>query len=231
VSEPFYLGAYWGPRKEAVASCADRLAACLSGLARASELVGTWYLKANRKSEMTKAPVSIEPEALATLLQAGQNRRDVDREPILELGFSVAMWNGDYKRAVGMSVKCGAWSTVVPNSFVLSLPSIDDGAAELYAPDVAQELIRSVVTAWEPEWATFTSHSLREAQQLAPGAPVLGWATYLASRDGVSEPQVPSGVSSEPLGAGVLVRVGQDPMQLSEPVLLAARGALNLMGR
>jgi hypothetical protein len=94
--------------------------------------------------------VSVDAEALTEPLRSGQNRRDVDGTSIPELGFSAGLWNGDFKRAGAFSVKCGAWSPVVPNSFVLNLPAADDGAAELYQPETAKALMRAVTGSWEP---------------------------------------------------------------------------------
>lgn len=223
MSDPFYLGAYWGPRREDPEQCADRLSRCLVGLASDSELLDAWFPKANRRSKATGAPVSVDSSALAALFRSGQNRRDADGSPIAELGLSVALWNGDFKRAVGLSVKCGAWSPVVPNSFVLSLPAADDGGSELYQPETARTMMRAVIASWEPEWATWTSHALREVQQPEPGAPVLGWATYLSSGRAVAEVGLPQGVEVEPIGAGVLLTVGRSPAEVPTSLLLATR--------
>lgn len=164
-------------------------------------------------------------EELEELLLAGQNRRDMDRVPIPELGFSAGLWNGDFERGVGLSVNCGVWSRVVPNSFVLKLPKVGE-AVELYTAQTAMAVFRVVVDAWEPEWATWSSAALRELQGAEPPAKVMGWATYLSSRDALEDVDAPEGVEVAAAGSGVLVTVGDDPGEVSETRLLAAREAL-----
>lgn len=225
MSSAFYLGAYWGQRHESPEACGDRLAQCLTSLASHTDVVATWYLKANRKAEATQAPVSVDADALTALLRLGQNRRDTDGTPIIELGFSAALWNGDLEHAAGLMVQCGAWSPVVSNRFVLDLPSDSDGVTELFLPETARDMLRAVINSWEPEWATWTSDALREVQKAAPGAPVFGWMTYLSSRE-VSDADVPAGVEVEPFGAGVLVTLGERPGDISESLLVASRDSL-----
>jgi hypothetical protein len=161
------------------------------------------------------------------LLRAGENRRDVDSSPISELGFSTGLWNGDFDRPVGLSNKCGAWSSAVPNSFVLNLPPALGTTTGLYEPETARGMLEAVVDAWEPKWATWTSHSLREAQGAQIGVPVLGWATYLSSRMGIPAEDIPQGVEIEPFRPGVLVTIGESPSQVDESALLAGRAFLS----
>lgn len=225
MSERFYLGAYWGPRRERVDQCARRLARCLAGLGRHSEILAAWCLKADRTSAM-ESPVSMDEGELARLLRSGENRRDVNAAPIPELGFSAGLWNGDFERSVGLSTKCGAWSSAVPNSFVLNLPPAEQGAIGLHEPETAKAILGVVIEAWEPEWATWTSHYLREVQDAVVGTPVLGWATYLSFRMGIPDEGIPSDVEIEPLGPGVLVTIGESPRHVSESALLTTRSFL-----
>lgn len=76
MTEPFYLGAYWGPRAESVASCAEKLAACLRHLQSGSPLLGIWYEKGRRLPDAKRRPVDTSPSNLKPLLTEGVNRRD-----------------------------------------------------------------------------------------------------------------------------------------------------------
>lgn len=181
VTDPHYLGAYWGPRAESAASCAERLAVCLQRLERCSPLLGGWYERADRRSEAAPRSVNTSPSSLSLLLSEGVNRRDADGEAMTHLGFSAGLWNRQSRAAVGLSVHCGA-STASPgvmNSFVLDLPTPDE-ASQLFELGTARRMVEAVASAWEPDWATFTSYELHDAVDPAPRQPVPGWITYLS---------------------------------------------------
>jgi hypothetical protein len=180
--EPFYLGAYWGARRESVDACTERLASCLAGLARCSASLSGWSTKAGRG----RGGVAVEGAdvgALRDLLPAGVHRRDADESPIEELGFSLGLWNGDRDAPVGLSVTCGSWTATpgVMNSFVLALPSPGE-AEQLYGREAALCLMRAAVTAWQPDWATLTSCELADALDAPTREPSLGWITFLGDQ-------------------------------------------------
>ncbi len=113
------------------------------------------------------------------------NRRDVDSSVVEELGFSVGLWNGDLKAAIGLSVSCGGWVSVpgVMNAFNLDLPTPGEGSGgQLYERDTALAIMRAVVEAWDPDWATLTSYGLAGAVDAGPRKPIVGWITFLADR-------------------------------------------------
>lgn len=62
----------------------------------------------------------------------------------------------------------------------------------------------AVVEAWEPDWATFASHRLREVVDPAPRQPVTGWITYLSPRGRKPVPTHEDAVV-EPAGEGVML--------------------------
>ncbi|MGH8884623.1 MAG: Imm52 family immunity protein [Egibacteraceae bacterium] len=217
-SDPFYLGAYWGPRSEPVQVCARRLTRCLESLGTVSEILGSWYLTGHTLQAAQRYPVAIEASALVDVLLAGQNRRDADKSVITELGYSASVWNGNAKAPAGVRVTCGAYTTapgLVSNTFVLDLPAPDQASA-LYEPVLARKLMQAVVDAWEPDWAVLVSDSLRDAQQPRPRQPVIGWMTYLSSCQGTF-PTLPNGVLAESMGKGTLILFDERPCVLTAP--------------
>ena len=224
--DPFYVGAYWGARPESSHRCAERFARCAARLGDIDEVLGSWYRQgANRAA--AKMPVDLDPEPLSRLLSQGQNRRDVGGEVIQELGFSFALWNGAIP-AVGMSGTVGAHPATpgVLNSFVLDLPPPSPAARRLYEPRAAEAVFDAVIEAWEPDWATWTSHALRSAQDAAPREPVVGWITYLCA----SALKNSVGIAARPLLRGVVIRVGEDVTGAEEKKVLAMRARLSKAG-
>ena len=220
----FYLGAYWGCRKESASECGQRLARCIAGLGAVDPVLGSWFLKGwSRKS--AKTPVDASAVALGELFAKGRNRRDFGGEVIEELGFSVGMWNRA-KPEVGLSAGVGMYTPVVPNCFVLDFPAPDGDALRLFDPDAARAIFTIVVEAWEPAWATWTSRRLREAQDDAAQVPVVGWLTYLRPAVRVDVP----GATKWPLLDGSVVMIGRDATAVSEEAVRKARRRLSKAG-
>lgn len=118
------VGVYWVARQESLDACAERLRRHFDLLSGLSEWTRVWY---RRPNSVLKGSV---PTALAThddlvrLLARGVNRRDDNREPIVDLGWSVRLWNG---RSSGnpcqTNVRCGCYSPRIGNSAILTLES------------------------------------------------------------------------------------------------------------
>lgn len=178
--ESTYVGAYWGNRPESAKEGAERLAHCRAALARVDEALASWYKKgASRTTANT--PVASDSRSLAELLERGRNRTDVGREVIQELGFSFDLWNRS-RPEVGLNGLVGAYPSVgrIVNTFVLSFyASAQPEAARIYTDASAKAVMKAVVEAWEPDWATWSTSRLRDAQPVEPREPVVGWYTYL----------------------------------------------------
>lgn len=202
------------------------MARCLTELGGIDPVLASWFRRGASRAA-AKTPVSLSPTNLGALFERGRNRRDFGGEAIEELGFRVGMWNRA-RPAVGLSVHAGSFSTHpgILNSFVLNVPGPDDGAGALYQPAEAAAIFEAVVQAWEPEWATWTTHEWREAQSPAPRQPVIGWFTYLAAPVSVALP----GTVSRPVPGGTIITIGQDMSHVAEAVVLDARARLSQVG-
>lgn len=215
--DAFYVGAYWGPRSESVGGCAQQLALCLSRLGEAHPALATWFRQGMSRAEASSGgPVGTSAEALESMLKAGRNRRDTDGQVISELGFSLSLWNNNPAEA-SFSVTCCIAPAVdfMKNCFVLSLPKPVGVAAELYDPEIVRSVFCSVVDIWDPQWATFTNPSMREAQYKDHGHPIGGWMTYVS---GVRKAKVDevTGLSAEEFSNGTLLVAGANPLQMSD---------------
>lgn len=224
--EPFYLGAYWGSRKESSLRCGQRMAGCIARLSKIDEALGSWFRRGVSKAA-AKTPVELDAESLGKLLAQGVNRRDVGGDAIEELGFSIGLWNRA-RPAVGLSATVGAHPSFqgVLNSFVLDFPPPEAEALRIYEPSLAEAIFNAVVEAWEPDWATWTTHALRNAQGAAAREPVAGWMTYLKAPVPVALP----GATSRPLLGGTVITIGQDVNGAGDQAVLDIRGRLAQIG-
>lgn len=207
LSGPFLLRAYWGARVETVDACAERLAGCLGDLADISEVFDGWFRKGGSKSAASRQSVGQTVGEMRQLLLAGKQRRDVDGGVMDELGFSVSLWNRR-SPAVAWSLTCGASPAAgvgVLNHFVIDWPERAAGDASLVKDaQTARNVMLSVVRSWEPDWATWTSDALRDAQQAEPRQPVLGLLTYLSESRLVPSLEMPE-TTVERVGSGHLI--------------------------
>jgi hypothetical protein len=182
--ENYYLGAYWGSRKESSLECAERTLALLQGLSFCDEAFQRWFQRGRSRHDALARPIELDRQVLQQLFERGVNRRD-ERSVIEDLGFRIGLWNGGADdEAVGLSALCGCFASTgmprIPNSCTLDLPSKGRVAERVLRADVLLDVIRSVVRAFEPDYAVVTSDAFRDLVGIPePGRPLLGWITFL----------------------------------------------------
>jgi hypothetical protein len=228
MTETTYIRAYCGPRPEPVDACAGRLAKFMESLSEIDPLLASWFETGYSLKSARARKVEPRPRVLRELLLAGQARRDDPARSVMsDLGFRIGLWNGNDTQ-VGLSTICGAAPSVpgILNAVVVDLPEAEGPALSLYQPRTGLAILKAIIAAWEPSWATWTSDRLRNAQQPKPGQVVVGWATYLASRPPVRGSNLPPEAVVEPFGAGVLITIGDDPASAPESSILAVRDFL-----
>ncbi|RKG78860.1 Imm52 family immunity protein [Corallococcus terminator] len=200
--ETYYAGVYWGPRKESAGECARRTADFLNRLAQYDPFLAHWYKPARSHKDARKHPLM--PPDVASLTELF--RRGVNREsggPAIEpLGYTFWFGNGggDYDSA-DLRILCGCYDEAVLNSCVLKLPTLGHGANadRVLTSPVLTGAVRSMVLAWEPDWAFATSHAYeRQSRESDSAAFSLGWITYLSRRLG-PVPPLPVPVRTEPV--------------------------------
>lgn len=159
-----FVGAYWPAREETRAQVAARIVRFLSAIGRESDVLARWYSTSASKP-VAHARIAVDLEAIARRLRI--NRRDAAGEPIPELGFALAAWNGD---SVSLCGTFGSYSPWLWNAVVLS-PDVELTDACWKA------LLDAAVRAFEPEHAVVTSVDwLDQAGVMHPWE--AGWFTY-----------------------------------------------------
>jgi len=217
MSEAFYLGAYWGPRIESLDECADRLTEYLARLGRLHGAYANWFKRGRSMAEASRNRVSIDRETIIHTLELGATRSQFTGEIVEDLGYRVGLWNNNDSVPVGFSALCGSNPRTVnfKNCVVLNLPEPESSGTALYSPDLVQSVFRATVECWDPEWATFSSSSMRSRQEQGPTRPVVGWMTYLSGK-GVESSSKQQSVECTSFFKGRIVTAGEDPLQMSE---------------
>jgi hypothetical protein len=161
------VGTYWPQRRESKEQAAKRIGRFLDAMSTANgSLFEQWFLKGRSKAS-ANAVLSTDVSTLAAALES--NRRDVGGEEIAELGFNLAIWNGE---SGSFEATVGAFSPHVSNSAV----SIADGAPSLTRSDW-KRVLEAAIEAFDPEHAIVTTH---ENWKQSESCPSLGsWLAYL----------------------------------------------------
>lgn len=148
----YFAGAYWGPRSQSRAACAQRISAFIGSLARIDGALGAWFRKIPTREAARIAfgstPADIEP------LLKGQ-RRDIGGEAMTALGFNFAAWNGNDGLTASMAATCGASVPMLRNSVVPSFEPISSSS-----PDSLQQILRAAVEAFQPTGGLAASNEL-----------------------------------------------------------------------
>lgn len=232
-ADSYYVGAYWGPRKESPRECAERTSTFLNLLAACDPFLSHWYKPARSRKDALKHPL-MPPDVptLAEMFQRGVNREKGG--PVFEdLGFSFWFGNGGSGAdSVDLRIKCGDYCGATPNSCILKLPRQGPNAERLLTAPMMAAVLRMMEVAWAPDWAVATSANFRDVlSEDGPTGTFVGWVTYLSRHRG-TVPPLPAPVRIEPVENGSLVILTPARLTASDPEHVAlARRVRELLAR
>ena len=170
VDEELIARGFWGPRQEDVGQVARELGAFIAGL---DEVLGekiSWSSPA-----LPGKPLEERDNALQAISDAFRENIDA---PHLGISQSYrARGNRIKTAAITMIVGGYSESAKVRNSFVVKWRGADIAT-------LADPILRTLVSAWDPDWAAVTSRSftdaLAEVQPAGKPGPKLGYLSYLS---------------------------------------------------
>lgn len=232
--DSYFVGAYWGPRKESPEECARRGVAFLNSLAEHDPLLAHWNRIPKPRGRGRKTPLM--PPDVATLTEAF--RRGVNQEPggpaIERLGLTVGAYNdGVRQEYASLSMRCGSYAEGASNLCFLTLPSQGSSAERIFTPPVLSGAVRSMALAWDPDWAVAMSRTHRDLDdQGGRDNAWLGWVTYFARQRG-TVPPLPAPVRIEPVDdKGTLIILTPERFTVANPEHVAlSRRVRELLAR
>jgi len=223
--ETYYLGAYWGARREDAEACAQRLATLVRLLAPVDPLFASWFKGSKSLKQSLTRPLELDLPSLQKYLQRNLMRDD-RRIPMEDLGFSVALWNGHQGGDHAfLHMRCGGYSEFTGNSCVLDTRHEGPVSERVLSTSFQVQALRAMATAWDPDWGVGMSQTHRDI--IGPKCPdvLVGWVTYLSRRLG-RLPPLPTPVRIEPVeDRGALVILTPERFTAANPehVALAER--------
>jgi hypothetical protein len=217
MQEMYYVGAYWGVRKETALECAQRAELFFHLLARCDPSFAQWYRAGRRiPRELPGCPVHPDAKEWEKLFLRGRSRTDYG-DVIEDLGFREHVWNAK-KEHTRLHLHCGAYSPWgAGNNCLLYPPTKGPVTERLLRAPVLAEVLTCMVTAWDPDFAVATSDPMRDLVQKQGREVDVGWLTYLSCRLG-TVPPLPAPVRIEPVDSlGWLLILSPERMTASNP--------------
>lgn len=223
--ETYYIGAYWGARKEDALACARHLATLVQLLQPIDPLFASWFKGAKSLKQSLQRPLELELSSLQKYIQRNLMRDD-RRQPMEDLGFSFGLWNGSQGgNDAWLSIGCGGYWERNINRCVLNAPFEGTSSERVMTAGFQTQALRALATAWDPDWGAALSNVHRDIiAKKCPYAKV-GWVTYLSRRLG-RVPPLPAPVRIEPVeDFGTLIILTPERFTASNPehVALAER--------
>ncbi|WNG23612.1 hypothetical protein F0U62_05900 [Cystobacter fuscus] len=216
--EWYYVGGYWGPRKETALECARRAELFFHMLARCDSTFTQWY-RGGRGAPRSLPGHPVRPEVVEweQLFLRGRLRTDVSKKVIEEFGFVEYVWNAKTKERTRVEFSCGAYSHGAVNTCLLRPPEVGPLRERILSAPLLAEVLTSLATAWDPDFAIAGSNEMVRLVQKRKGEVRVGWLTYLSRRLG-TVPPLPAPVRIEPVGTlGWLLVLSPEPMSASNP--------------
>ncbi|WNG24473.1 hypothetical protein F0U62_10935 [Cystobacter fuscus] len=216
--EWYYVGGYWGPRKETPLECARRAELFFHMLARCDPTFTQWY-RGGRGAPRTLPGHPVRPEVAEweQLFLRGRLRTDVGKKVIEEFGFTEYVWNAKTSERTRIGFSCGAYSPGAVNTCLLYPPEEGPLRERILRAPLLAEVLTSMATAWDPDFAIVSSSEMVDLVEKRKGEVRVGWLTYLSRRLG-RVPPLPAPVRIEPVGSlGWLLVLSPERMTATNP--------------
>jgi hypothetical protein len=223
--ETYYIGAYWGARREDAEACARRLAKLVQLLQPVDPLFASWVKGSKSLKLALTRPLELEIPSLQKYIQRNLMRDD-RRQPMEDLGFDFGLWNGAQGgNDAWLSIGCGGYWERVSNRCVLDAPYKGPASERVLTTPFQVAALRALATAWDPDWGVAMSRAHRDIIKQKYPDIWPGWVTYLSRRLG-RVPPLPAPVRIEPVeDLGTLIILTPERFTASNPehVALADR--------
>lgn len=220
--ETYYVGAYWGARKESPEECGQRAEVMFNELRTVAPDFAHWLKLGRTRKEALKRPLETDRASLTKMFRRRKDRMFED------LGFRLDGWNGaDDDESSAFNIRAGLYAERLSNVCVFNLPSAGSdnkegpNAQRVLTATVLSGLVRAMAVAWEPDWAIATSDAHRELLPTPLPKRLWGWVTYYPDRVG-RVPPLPAPVRMERVeDKGTLLVLTPERFTASNPEHLA----------
>lgn len=152
MDKKYFIGIYWGVRKEDIETCAYKVDATFKLLKNIDSSFAEWYKTSRPKKNEILQTLDLSIEGIKQLLIKGQHYSDVGRRLIEDLGFLFSVKSvKEYRQAHNLSFSCGAYVEPISNNVNINLSSVID-KQHLTDQVILQKIYKGLVDIWQPDW-------------------------------------------------------------------------------
>ena len=152
MDKKYFIGIYWGVRKESVETCANKVDASFKLLANIDVSFTEWYKTSRPKKNEILQPVNLSIEGIEQLLRKGRNYSDIGHRLIEDLGFLFLVKSEkNYSKAHNLGFTCGSYIEPISNCITLNLSTSLD-KQHLTDQSILQKIYKGLVDIWQPDW-------------------------------------------------------------------------------
>ena len=216
----------WGPRRETVDECVERLEKCLEGLAACDEVFERWsfYGPGERCCPMTK-------DALRQRLVEFSEIEDFSED----LGYMVGLHGGPSDDDwIKLSATCSLYTETpgLVNNCLLFLPRKGAVARRILHWEILGRALGAIAAAWAADWGNVTDSEFHSQRFIFPEIPYVAWMNYFSKRRG-SIPVLPEAYPVLPVEeSGSVVVATQEIFRHDNPLhVQAAEGLSGILDR
>ena len=121
MNDNYFIGIYWGVRKDILESCVDKLYETFSLFSKIDKSLERWYETARPLKGQIVEPIELTKKNIQNLLIKGQNYDDFGA--LLEdLGFTIYLKSDrDFSKSHVLSINCGCYNERLLNCLTISI--------------------------------------------------------------------------------------------------------------
>ena len=177
--DTFYIGAYWGSRRENVSEVADKTVKTLLDLKQLDEQFLNWYRTGmSRKKAMEKRFTTDQAEVQE--LYSKSVKKEELKDGFTTHIFKLGLWSGHSNdTSCGISFNVGGqFEGGLSNCCVIEMPVEGEARERLLRLEKIKLLIDVLVKNWRPERVVLVSQELKKTLHTVNE---IGWVTYVAN--------------------------------------------------
>jgi hypothetical protein len=150
-SKAYFIGIYWGPRRETTDQCIRKTKATIDGLRKMDASFSDWYKATSpQHGESPQALPLDDPQGMEKLLLDGQIHDD-EGQLMADLGYTVYLKsNPAFNLSHILSMLCGSFNEFTSNRVTLNLGRSEE-YAHLQDLVVARKIYEEFVRLWKPD--------------------------------------------------------------------------------
>ena len=179
----FYIGAYWGSRKESLTDISTKTCSTLQKLSEIEDYFAKWFnTSTNRKKALEKkVDFDSTDKGIMEIISKRVKKDEINSDGTSRFGFVYSFWSGqDEAESCSISFSVGmAFSTNnLSNCCVLSFPNSERAKQRLLQTEIIKKIFNILIEIWNPDNCILTSEKLREELHVGNE---FGWFTYVES--------------------------------------------------